>query len=352
MAVLLSISADVRSTDDGAASFKGRTSHKVTALQTAIAHNYSARLLLALLAAYPEAAEDFERGNQREPPFHSALQNKASEAVLLAILRAWVGAAKFTPIADHRTTLLMALSMNAPTAVVIELIHLWPDAVAEGEAMPLRLQYQRRRRFRTADLLPTSGDLPLHVAIKQGAHLSVVQELVRLWPDAIDKIAGANGGYALHTLIDSETSPAGVDGQLGTSVQANARFNSVATSNATMAQLHREIEARIEATKHAHTKCAVVYVLVAAGAKLNDKSKQNLNGKTPWEHLSSKIKRGSLLLQFGSTPYSTHLAKSPFSAASILQRSLNATFREISLYRIDSADPRRKGRSKIQTNPP
>ena len=171
---------------------------------------------------------------------------------------------------------------------------------------------------------PACCDFPLHIAIKTDADASVVQELVRLWPDAIAEIESADGGYSLHTLIDSAAT---------TTALSSAGLLGFA-SNATVLQLRREIEARTATTKRAHAKCAVAYVLVAAGAKLNDNSVLNQAGRTPIDHLSHQV--------LSTVVSSNNITNAPFSPKLTLHRHLEFTFREIVQFQTECVAPRRR----------
>ena len=132
-------------------------------LHLASMNRASLAVVQALLTAYPEAAK--RKDDNWRLPLHYAIEHQASEVVVEAILAAYP---KAVEAQDHDSMHLLhwAAQGKASAAVVKLLLAAYPEAVKKKDA---------------------GSRLPLHYAAKQSASVAVVEALLAAYPEAAQK---------------------------------------------------------------------------------------------------------------------------------------------------------------------
>ena len=176
-------------------------------------------VVTALLEAAPGAVDAADARGWT--PLHLAARHRALAEVVDALLTA--GADATAETADGYTPLLLALRAGADTDAVLLLVPpggLSEEAAAaalhaslEGgaaEAVVQRLLGTSLARLRA----PDSGETALHVAVRCGAPLRVLQAVVAAFPDAVSA-ADAGLQTPLHVAAARSAPPEVLDALLG-----------------------------------------------------------------------------------------------------------------------------------------
>eukprot|EP00928_Gymnodinium_smaydae_P044222 TRINITY_DN29515_c0_g1_i2.p1 TRINITY_DN29515_c0_g1~~TRINITY_DN29515_c0_g1_i2.p1 ORF type:complete len:284 (-),score=25.80 TRINITY_DN29515_c0_g1_i2:260-1111(-) len=135
------------------------------------------RLLLAVLEAYPEAAQEENNG---EYPVEAAAKRGVSERVVRALLEAHPQAAKICSKKDRCLPLHWSLMWRLSEGVIIALLEAHPAAAA--------------KELFGADLIRHPGKtcsdpkMPVQVALEFGASQRVVWQLLQLHPHALEGV--------------------------------------------------------------------------------------------------------------------------------------------------------------------
>ena len=188
---------------------KGQMSVR-SSLHIALENKASVTVLKAMLAACPKVAKmmrfagDLQERGQNEQddrealfttPLYLALAYRAPEAATLAVLAAWPEAAnRKEPAGGDRYPLHMALSYEAPEAVLMALFAAQPD-VAQKDCFPNSTQ---RFRMRKEGLV---GSFPLHIALRYKTPAAVSMALFTAWQGAA-AIKNEDGATPLHVALE------------------------------------------------------------------------------------------------------------------------------------------------------
>lgn len=165
---------------------------KLNALASALLNyrgNGQEAVVKALIAASPQETKYvLTIQNKRQSPWHIALERNLSEAVVLALAAAFPDAAKLKD-SQGRTPLHLAFKFKALDKVAMVVLAAYPGAAAVEDAYAYT---------------------PLHYAIKYHASDAVVRAVIASFPGALDRksktIAGGGGNTALHMLAVAECS--------------------------------------------------------------------------------------------------------------------------------------------------
>ena len=176
-------------------------------LHLALTNKASAEVVFALLSIYPEAVE--EKNSEGNLPLYLAFENQAPAEVVFALLRIFPQAAREKNKGDN-LPLYVALENQAPAEVVSALLSIYPQAARETGGfglLPLRLAAYNRENNKE------SGNLPVHVGLKNKTSAEVVSALLCIYPEAAEK-ENSEGSLPLHVALENQASAAVVSALL------------------------------------------------------------------------------------------------------------------------------------------
>ena len=228
----------------------------------ALEHNAPEAVAMALLAAWPDGVK--ERGNGGHTPLQLALRYKSTEAVAMALFEAWPGAVKVTDT-DGYTPLIYALENKATEAVAMALFEAWPDAAKVKNIY--------------------DGNTPLHFALKCNAPETVAMALFEAWPDAV-KEKTKRGYTPLHLAVKYYASDVVVRALIATfpgalkevtKITLDLSTNQLTGGDTVLHMLATAVGSSVAESRNANTIC---FTLVEKRASL---TATNALGQTPAE---------------------------------------------------------------------
>ena len=199
-----------------------------TSLSLALKKNAPLAVTQAVLAAWPGATKEQCAGwggstERNLPMLYHAVETKAPEPVVLAVLAAWPEAAKEKSY-NNNTLLERALAKKASVAVTLAVLNAWPGAVKEKPTyystdshIPLQIVLKKEKKIpepvtlavlaawpNAAKEKDSRGNTKLHFALENDAQEAVTLAVLAAWPDAA-KEKNNSGDTPLHLALEMGT---------------------------------------------------------------------------------------------------------------------------------------------------
>lgn len=152
-----------------ATTFTSRSSKGYLPLHAAIHREFSDNVILSILFAFPKAATI--KNPTGEFPLYTCIEMKRSDKVILALLEAHMGATKESSTKGD-LPLHRMIKKGYSDEVIIKIFSAFPCAAM------IRCQM--------------TGMLPLHLAAASNVSSSVIESLIRKYPEALEKLANGS----------------------------------------------------------------------------------------------------------------------------------------------------------------